>query len=150
MLKISTAMLAMTMGMAQADAQEGMCGTSPIAYTVRHVEDNRFQIEASFTDHNGVFDVGWRVAEGTQDGQADFISDLHALTACGERVELYYQGYGTWNVPEARRDDVVRIQYELEADHDRAVWNIGKEEIAYRFDDGFYFVGSAVIVADYS
>ena len=150
MLKISSAVLAMTMGMAQAGAQEDVCGTSPIAYTVRHVEDNRFQVEASFTDHNGVFDVGWRVAEGTQDGQVDFISDLHALTASGERVELDYQGYGTWSVPEARRDDVVRIRYGLEADHDRAVWNIGKEEIAYRFDDGFYFVGSAVIVADYS
>ncbi len=150
MVILSTAMLAMTTGMAQADAQEDVCGTSPIAYTVRHVEDNRFQVEASFTMHNGVFDVGWREAEGTQDGQVDFISNLHAVTRTGELLEMEYQGFGTWHVQEERRSDVVGLQYDLLADHDRAVWNIGKEEIAYRFDDSFYFVGSPVMVADYS
>ena len=146
---LSVSVLAVVMATGAAVADE-TCGNAPVTYVFEHVEGNRFHVEASFAHSNNAFDVGWREAEGTQDGQVDFISNVRLRTADGRLVEPDYVGQGTWHTPDGLSSEIVGLQYDLEADHDRAVWNIGKEEIAYRFDESFYFIGSPVLMVDYS
>ncbi|WP_291845054.1 hypothetical protein [Maricaulis sp.] len=142
------AVLAVTLsvGLGAAGAE---CPADPVRVRIAHVEENRFDIAVSAPGSQGAIDISWREAPGTQDGQADFLSDMVFERSDGVVVAADYAGYGTWQLPgdsEARWDG---YRYTLTADHDRAEWNIGKEEIAYRFDDGFYFVLQSVLAVSY-
>ncbi|OLF80578.1 hypothetical protein AWH62_15200 [Maricaulis sp. W15] len=136
------------MGAASAD-----CPADPVLVRMAHVEDNRFAVAVSAPGSQGPIDISWREAEGTRDGQADFLSDVVFERSDGALVAAEYAGYGTWQLPGAGDSDGDALwdgyRYTLTADHDRAVWNIGKEEIAYRFDDGFYFVLQSVLAVSY-
>lgn len=125
---------------------QGQCPETPIRYDVRHAGENRFEISAEFTHTAGTFDISWREAAGTDDGPVDFVSGFELRGADGQWRTPAYQGQGTWQAASA---DVTALRYILTADHDRAVWDIGKEEIAYRFDDAFYFTGSNAFIGDY-
>ena len=136
----AVALLTSTAGLAQDN-----CG-GDIHYSIRYAGDDRFEISAEFEQTRGTFDISWREAAGTQDGPVDFVSALEVRLADGRWVTPSYVGHGTW---EAGRTDVTALRYVLTAAHDNAVWDIGKEEIAYRFDDAYYFTGSNAFIADY-
>ena len=145
------AFAAMTIGLISGSAAyaQPACGNAPVRYDIRHGAGTTFHVEAEFAATSGQFDIGWRTAEGTEDGPVDFIRSVEGRDDAGNWHAADYDGYGTWLLPEADTRAYDAVRYDILAEHDRAVWNIGKEEIAYRFDDAFYFVGSPVLVADY-
>jgi predicted metalloprotease with PDZ domain len=125
------------------------CGGAPIRYDISHGGGTTFNVQVEFGATQGQFDISWRPAEGTEDGLADFINDLQARDSSGVWRAAEYAGHGTWMLPGADTAGYDAVRYQLLAEHDRAVWDIGKEEIAYSFDDAFYFVGQPVLAADY-
>ena len=128
---------------------EDTCNNEPVRYELRHAGENRFEIRAEFAATRGIFDLFWRPAEGTQDGTVDFISNFEVRNTQGEWSTPVYEGQGTWRADNAGASDIDALRYVLTADHDRASWDIGKEEIAYRFDDAFYFTGNVALIADH-
>ncbi len=126
------------------------CNNSPVRYTIQHTGGTQFQINVEFTETQGRFDVGFHPSDAAPQGEADFITNMTARDQTGIWHTVVYIGEGGWMLPEADTQGYTALRYTLNAEHDRASWDIGKEEIAYGFDDAFYFVGQAVLPIDYS
>lgn len=124
------------------------CAKQAVRYTISHAGDNLFDVNVEFELSSGNLDLDWRPAKGTKDGTVDFISDLQVRDEHGKWRSPNYAQEGTWTFPEAEHVRYDALRYRLTAAHDKASWDIGKEEIAYRFDDAFYFVGAAVLIAN--
>lgn len=132
--------LVSSMALAQAD-----CPAEPISVTARYQGETRFVVDVSAPGSRGGVDIQWRPGGGVEDGTASFISDVAFLDASGRFVPADYAGYGTWLPAGGEAQAWQGYRYTLSATHEMAQWDIGKEEVAYRFDDGFYFVGGAVL-----
>ncbi len=126
------------------------CGAKPVRYAINHVGGTQFEVNIEFAITGGQFDVGFHPSEAAPQGEADFITAMQARNATGDWQDVNYIGEGSWTLPDAKTAGYTALRYTLSAEHDRASWDIGKEEIAYGFDEAFYFVGSAVLPMDYS
>ncbi|MED5549535.1 MAG: hypothetical protein VX529_09265 [Pseudomonadota bacterium] len=123
------------------------CPAEPVRLDFAHAGGNRFDVTVEAQGASGVLDILWRPGEGAQDGTADFIEDLRFGD---DPRPPRYMGYGTWQHPGGEAAGWDGYSYTLVADHDRAVWEVGKEETAYRFDDAFYFTGNPVLVLNHA
>ena len=117
----------------------------PALITISHVRDHVFAVEVAAADGRGGVDISWRPGEGTADGTADFVGEMVFVLPDGSEQDATYEGQGHWRPAAGEQTAWRSFRYRLTADHDRAIWDIGKEEVAYRFDDGFYFIGDSVL-----
>jgi predicted metalloprotease with PDZ domain len=130
-------------------ADESACPSAPSRYAVSYEGDGVFTIEAQFPRTSGQFDI-YEVSDTKGRGAtSDFIRDVAEAVPGGERP-LSYAGDGAWKRAEGQTETPVTIRYRLVAGHDGYSWPNGKEEVAYRFDDAFYFVGMRALLADLS
>jgi predicted metalloprotease with PDZ domain len=126
------------------------CPADPVSVDFAHAGGNRFTVTVAAPGSHGDVDILWRPGAGTPDGTADFLSDLRFRDTDGAVVAAQYAGQGTWQHPGGADAAWDGYSYTLTADHDRAEWQVGKEETAYRFDDAFYFVGHPVLALNYA
>lgn len=119
---------------------------APTRYHVRYLGADRFQVEATFADPTARLDLNASSPPGRPDGQAASVRGLQAFDAAGRPVAVEFVGDGTWEMKQA---PARRIRYELVADHDAVAWRAGKEEVASKFGQTFYFVGDAFFLVDY-
>lgn len=143
----AAALLALT-STAVAQAQPS-CSGQPVQYEIAYLGGTDFTVTAEFPASAGLVDLSWRSSESAPDGQAEFISQLELRDLEGRWQTPTYLGEGSWQPVEGADAEYDALRYRLSATHDRVVWDIGKEEIAYRFDEAFYFIGSSVLIANY-
>ncbi|QNL19951.1 hypothetical protein HXX25_11805 [Hyphobacterium sp. CCMP332] len=146
---LTTTLLA-ALSLSSAAQAQSSCPADPIGISITPAGTDRFEIGVSAVGASGAIDISWGPAQGTVDGTADFLSDVVFNLADGRSVEATYLGQGSWTVPgdaETRWDG---YRYTLTAGHDAARWDVGKEEVAYRFDDAFYFVMHSVLAVNYA
>ncbi len=131
----------------QTFAQE-VCTDDAVHYTVRYVDDGKFDVTARFSQSSGAFDV-FDAENAAGDGStSDFIKNVVLVTEGGDQP-LAYRGQGTWALEAGAASTPTTIRYTVEARHETYEWRNGKEEIAYRFDDAFYFVGAQFFVLNF-
>jgi predicted metalloprotease with PDZ domain len=126
----------------QAQARE----TASTHYEVRYLGDDRFHVEARFAQPVTRLDLSDHGATGRPTGQSASVRELRAYDAKGKSIAIEFIGDGTWVM---KHGAAGRVSYDLVADHDAVTWRAGKEEVASRFDDTFYFVGDAFFLVDY-
>ncbi len=130
----------------QTYAQDS-CTDDAAQYTVRYVEEGVFEITARFRQSSGVFEV-FDVENANRDGSSsDFITNVMHVKPGGTEP-VAYLGEGTWRLDAHTPSAPATIRYTLEARHETYAWRNGKEEIAYRFDDAYYFVGARIFLLD--
>lgn len=127
---------------AQAQARD----TASTHYDVRYLGDDRFHVEAWFAQPVTRLDLSDHGATGRPTGQSASVRELRAYDAKGKSIAIEFIGDGTWVM---KHGAAGRVSYDLVADHDAVTWRAGKEEVASRFDDTFYFVGDAFFLVDY-
>lgn len=121
------------------------------AYRVQQLNADVFRVEADFTSPASQLDVFFFPVEDRPQGQAESIRNLEGFSASGDHVALEYIGEGAWTP--VGSTGVSRVTYEVHADHDKVDWGIGgpgKDEVATRFDNSYFFAGHAFFLIDYS
>lgn len=116
-------------------------------YRVSYLGDNRFRVEADLGRPTLRLDLNASTPPERPEGQAASVHNLEAFDARGRAVPVDYVGESTWQL---KHGAAHRIRYELVADHDAATWRAGKEEVASKFDQTYYFVGDAFFLIDYA
>jgi len=132
----------------QAQDITAFCQENRIRYDIRFEPPSTFHVEARFPGNSGRFQFYHRSASDEPLGSAAFISEVRAATVSGVSIDAAYRGHGVWALPDSATESYERFSYSVDATHDRATWPIGKEEVAYRFDDAFYFTGYSFFLVD--
>ena len=115
-------------------------------YTVSYGGGDEFQIDARFAVPASKLSLFSFPNDQNALGQAAYIEALEAWDASGKVRGLKFLGDGDW---EGVNGTISRVRYKVRAQHDRQNWGPGKDEVATRFDDTFFFAGNAFFLADY-
>ena len=118
----------------------------PTQYRVSHAGGDRFRVEASFAQPTTRLDLNTHESKARPDSQAASIRDLRAFDASGKPVAIEFVGRGGW---EMKQGPALRVAYTVVADHDGADWIAGKDEVATKFDQSFFFASDAFFLVDY-
>ncbi len=106
----------------------------------------RAEVEASiWVDSNYLSMFGVQPIEGLPNGHADLVEDLEVKNAAGDRLSPRSLGLGDYEVRPGQR---LQLRYSVRLDHDAHHWPVGKEEVAYRTEDGWLFNLSTLLFAD--
>lgn len=130
-------------------AQE--CEGSIARYHLEYLSEGEFHIEAEFTTPTTRLDVYHFPLADRPEGQSASLHDIEAYDGRGAPVTLHYVGEGGWETDPAG-PGVTHLRYRLIADHDQVDWSAGapgKDEVAARFDQTYFFVGHAIFMIDY-
>ena len=131
-------------------AAQVSCGDQNTTYKVGRVDADTFSVEADFATPTSRLDVYFFPIKGRSEGQVESIKDLQAYDGNNAPISLKYVGEGGWETDSAQK--AARITYQVRADHDAVDWGDGgpgKDEVATRFDNSYFFVGHAFFVIDY-
>lgn len=123
------------------------CGAGS-QYELRYIGDHKFEVTASYDasiDQLDLIDVPNATGDGSS---SDFVSNVIEIAA-GAETPLDYVGDGTWRRVNEPDNNRVAVRYIVSAAHENYDWHNGKEEVAYRFDEAYYFVGSRIFLASY-
>lgn len=134
---------------APAYSQETMCPDDFVKYNIGFSDAGNFNVEATFGASSGQFDIYDQQTADRSGSAADFIKNAVEVTPYGN-VPLTYVGDGTWKSSRGASETPVTIRYDLVPGHDEYEWPDGKEEIAYRFDENYFFVGRRALLANYN
>lgn len=145
-MKIPTERLCLGAGLLLLAAQALCQEATSTRYQVQYLGDDRFHVEARFAQPVTRLDLSDHGATGRPTGQSASVRELRAYDAKGKPIAIEFIGDGTWVM---KQGTAGRVSYDLVADHDAVTWRAGKEEVASRFDDTFYFVGDAFFLVDY-
>lgn len=102
-------------------------------------------IEADYHVHGktlALFNVS--PAENLPLGQAAFVKNLVVKDSKGKTLSAKPTADGDWIL--SAGDRTVHVSYDLELSHDKYHWPAGKEEVAYRTDEGLFFTGYALFI----
>ncbi len=124
------------------------CPDTPARHTLAWTGDGDIAVTYTGPAPSGVFDIAHSVAADEETTTDTFIVDPEVVVFDAVAT-MDRRGQGSWALPGGPADSVT-IRYKILPDHNDAVWPIGKEEIAYAFDGGFYAAASRVLLADYA
>ena len=148
-LRGNVALLFLALGVTGCASAQETCPTTA-SYLVQQLDADTFRVEADFTAPASQLDLFFFPIEERPQGQAESIHNLEGFSAAGDVVQLDYIGEGAWTP--AGDSGVSRVVYEVQADHDEVDWGIGgpgKDEVATRFDNSYFFAGHAFFLIDY-
>src|SRR5207342_2664169 len=129
---------------AQASAAESE--TEIAHYQVKYVGNDLFQVDATFATPTTRLDLNNHAGSQRPNAQSESIRSLQAFDDHGQPVPTVFVGQGTW---EMKPLPASRVSYQVIADHDQATWIAGKDEVATKFDQTFFFAGDAFFLVDY-
>lgn len=123
-----------------------LAGPAHYQITVPAADATHVEVSARFVLTGEV--VGMYVTDSPDlpNGTADLLEDLEAERADGFVFPVEDLGMGDWKLVGGRAGDAVEIRYRIRLEHDRHAWGPGIDEVAYRTDDGLFFVGFALFV----
>lgn len=139
----------LALGLSGCASAQDNCPTAA-SYLVQIQDADTFRVEADFSSPASQLDLFFFPIEERPQGQAESIRNLQGFSASGDVVQLDYIGEGAWKP--VGESGVSRVIYEVRADHDEVDWGIGgpgKDEVATRFDNSFFFAGHAFFLIDY-
>ncbi len=142
--------LGLAFGLAGSAFAQDKCQAPIATYNVRNIDIDTFSVEASINKPTSRFDVFAFPIKERPEGQSESILFLQGYAQNGDPVDLHYVGEGGWETDEGKY--VSRITYQVRADHDEVDWGKdapGKDEVATRFDETYFFVGHAFFVINY-
>ncbi len=143
--RIATTALAISLipfSMARADE----CATT--RYEVSYKGDDNFEVAVHFTPSSqNVTTFSYEDVSG-QLTLDDYFSDVTVSMSDGPGSPLSNVDLGNWRMPEQFVGKEVVLRYRVTAKQDEASWPFGQEEVGHHFDEGFYFVGYSIFLAD--
>lgn len=131
-----------------AQAADTTCSVEPHQYTLKPTGKNRFSVELSIKTDVEILGIASRRDQSRSIRTDDFIENVRQVLKNGSEKALAHNGEGNWSIEDTTPPLVVR--YDIQAGHDRYQWRNGKEEIAYTFDDAFFFTGWSALLGDYA
>jgi len=131
-----------------SSGQAPQCDAPIATYRVRPDGDDGFLVDARFAGPTERFDLAFFPTLDRPQGQAEYIQDLLAFDEMHEHVDIEYVGEGGWKTPDDAGASALR--YRVLATHDETEWvGPGKDEVATRFDETYFFVGHAFFLVDF-
>ena len=121
------------------------CSQNFASYQVTYVSERLFEVEATFISPQQTVGVYHQPTQERPEAQSESIRNLEAFAADNAPVPISYAGEGDWETD----SPVLRIRYQVRADHDEVKWRHGADEIAHAFSGGYYFTGSAFFVGPF-
>jgi predicted metalloprotease with PDZ domain len=133
-----------------AEAAAASCAGAASHYVVSRADENSFKVDARFDTPVARLDLYAFAVPGRPEGQAESIRDLVARDAAGSPIAVRYAGEGGWEFEKDK--PAASISYRVVADHDAVDWSAGgpgKDEVAARFGENFFFAGHAFFLVDF-
>ena len=149
-MKGTTPLIALTALFAtSAHGQDNTCPDDFVQFDISFAKSGVFKVEGRFGESSGQFDIFDQLNVDQTGAAADFIQNAVEVTPYGD-VPLTYEGDGIWKTASGEQKTPVTIRYDLVPGHSAYEWKNGKEEVAYRFDEAYYFVGMRTFLANHA
>jgi len=116
------------------------------SYKVTVLDKQKAHVEAQLWLESKLLTMYVLNMEHLPDGQATFVKNLVVKDKKGKTIPHKYLKDGDWEVDTKDTLQMVKIQYDIELRHQEYAWDAGFEEIAYKTDEGVFFVGYSLFI----
>ncbi len=120
----------------------------PAHYRVRvpSIDAASVLVEARFALESDTIAMLITTSPDLENGTADLVRDLLVLDEAGSELQVEGLGLGDWRIKGGEAGRTVQVRYAVRLDHDRYGWGPGIDEVAYRTEEGLFFVGSPLFI----